>query len=343
MKKIPVIDGLRGLAVLMVVYQHTLADRFTTLFGTGVVVRYGLLGVTLFFILSGFVLYRPYLLGEREFNNWGDVIRFYKHRFWRLYPLFFIHVIIVSALVYNTSVDSLKSGALSLTLLSQFTSSNFYPAINAVIWTLVVEIMFSLVFPALIVMIRRYGYLLTSTMLFSVALAIRLVGTNFGSAHQNPVKDFFLARIDDFFIGMLICFAFYKRQEVIRLFRSWIILIPAAILFALGTWIWEFDINNQVNLYAAFVNNIIQLSFVLLILVALNQNWVATIFQNQILRACGIMCFSIYLWHNTLVGSTLKTGRPIDFVVYLLFTATISLISFVYFEKGNLRAALKTN
>jgi peptidoglycan/LPS O-acetylase OafA/YrhL len=107
-KKIGVINGLRGLAIIAVIYQHLLA-RFTPhgwhAFEIGSFnlslysfLSNGWLGVNLFFFLSGFVLYLPYSAGQRTMGSMVDVWSFYKHRWVRLMPLYYLNLLI--ALVF---------------------------------------------------------------------------------------------------------------------------------------------------------------------------------------------------------------------------------------------------
>ena len=95
-------NGLRGLSILAVIYHHMFAER--TPAGTGAIrvggltllpyapLANGFLGVNLFFILSGFVLYLPYASGRRTMARGEDYRRFYVHRFQRIMPLYYLFV-----------------------------------------------------------------------------------------------------------------------------------------------------------------------------------------------------------------------------------------------------------
>ena len=97
-KKLGFVDALRGIAVLMVLHSHILKPyelawsvNFAHQLGISTAIGFifitGGWGVQLFFILSGFVLFKPYFLQERSFESKKDVFDFYKRRFFRLYPL----------------------------------------------------------------------------------------------------------------------------------------------------------------------------------------------------------------------------------------------------------------
>src|SRR5580658_329062 len=85
------IDILRAFGVLGTIFQHTYFSRtnatvwFVQLGKHRVfpfIFANGWLGVSMFFLLSGFVLYRPTIATDS-----ASIWRFYKHRAWRLWPL----------------------------------------------------------------------------------------------------------------------------------------------------------------------------------------------------------------------------------------------------------------
>src|ERR1019366_5166991 len=98
MKRLAVINGLRGYAILGVIYFHLIGVFFNRpgwfTFSIGnlpvfplTYLGHGWLGVDLFFILSGFVLYLPYANGSRELKTKDHLWTFYKNRASRLLPL----------------------------------------------------------------------------------------------------------------------------------------------------------------------------------------------------------------------------------------------------------------
>ena len=85
------IDGLRAAACLMVVFAHGLTKPLSELIASlgaerasRFFVRIPGSGVELFFVLSGVVLLRPYLRGQKPFDAW----RYASRRFLRIYPAY---------------------------------------------------------------------------------------------------------------------------------------------------------------------------------------------------------------------------------------------------------------
>jgi peptidoglycan/LPS O-acetylase OafA/YrhL len=90
--RIPELDGLRGIAILLVLAHHAVFDAPThstllsRIFGVG---RMSWSGVDLFFVLSGFLI-GGILLDQRNSN--GFFKTFYLRRAFRILPLYFIVV-----------------------------------------------------------------------------------------------------------------------------------------------------------------------------------------------------------------------------------------------------------
>ncbi len=191
------IDGLRGVAILMVVYQHTLAtpisNWLTSRFGLDYpyIVANGWMGVGLFFMLSGFVLALPYFANVRRLESANDFQAYYRHRAMRLLPLFFFMAIISYLVLAAQGYDYPVSLGLTLSTTSMFTSSEFFPRINGSFWSLMVEIWFSVLFPLLLVMLQRYRWVFVILPVLLIAIGLRVAGAYFPFAdvHTNPVKD----------------------------------------------------------------------------------------------------------------------------------------------------------
>jgi len=92
---LPALDGVRGLAILMVLVHHFAAQTTVTTRLEGVVTRaltYGALGVDLFFILSGFLI-TGILYDSR--GQEGYFSRFYMRRVLRIFPLYYLVLAVV--------------------------------------------------------------------------------------------------------------------------------------------------------------------------------------------------------------------------------------------------------
>jgi peptidoglycan/LPS O-acetylase OafA/YrhL len=145
------LDGIRGVAFLLVFFSHSGLKQIVP----------GGFGVTVFFVLSGFLITT---LLRLEYQETGriDLKAFYLRRTFRILPLFYL--VLVSALILR--VAGQLSGSLDApAVVSQvFHFSNFYLIANGpdsvaggtiVLWSLAIEEHFYLVFPLVYGLIRR--------------------------------------------------------------------------------------------------------------------------------------------------------------------------------------------
>jgi len=154
---IAALDGVRALACISVISYHIhyfLAHTYnlTAELGTigALVTMSGYSGVTLFFVLSGFLLFMPYakaLLGD---NSWPSTRTFYLRRALRILPGYYVSLCLLIVLAHPEYLqpEHWKDTGLFLTFLMDSTSAT-YQQINGPFWTLAVEWQFYMLLPLL--------------------------------------------------------------------------------------------------------------------------------------------------------------------------------------------------
>lgn len=354
-QKIGAVNGFRGLAILMVILFHLLVP-FTSsapafpgeLDPNGllaIVAKHGFLGVNIFFVLSGFVLYLPYRTKKRAIDRLADFPHFYWHRAARLLPLYYTVVFVTVALHAKSAAGShawyLELGGLLSTLFI-FVPHGFMPPSNPVLWSVGVEIWFSLLFPLLILLVARFGIrrlLLLSVVICSafvvaghliavdrIGMFRPFVGGIFGSCYQ-------------FIFGMLVCDLYVKSRDSVSLRRfqsrgllpGLLLMIAAIYLKDNGPWAVSI-------LYAT----IFCAGFSLVLLAVLCGAWSANrLFEGWAIQVVGCMCYSIYAWHSIIMAEmippdtsslydTLRLSFP-----YLAITILLSVLSYRFIEYGH--------
>jgi peptidoglycan/LPS O-acetylase OafA/YrhL len=150
------IDGLRAVAVLVVVFGH-LGTRFTG----------GFIGVDVFFVISGYLISGMMMaeMARQEFSLAG----FYERRVRRIIPALAVMVAVVSVLVYRLFVPLETVGFAKSLLATLFSVSNFLfwresgyfdvasslkPLLHT--WSLAVEEQFYIFFPLFLLGLRRW-------------------------------------------------------------------------------------------------------------------------------------------------------------------------------------------
>jgi peptidoglycan/LPS O-acetylase OafA/YrhL len=155
------LDGLRGIAAFLIVLHHALTPNIAPLLNkyinpiAGEFYRQFMQsGVELFFVLSGVVLLRPYLGGQRKLNV-GD---YFFRRFKRIYPTYFFALLFGALVIwicntfptwYNAkSIDIVFSWKETFREAFIFSFNESY--YNKAWWSLQIEILFYLVVPLII-------------------------------------------------------------------------------------------------------------------------------------------------------------------------------------------------
>jgi peptidoglycan/LPS O-acetylase OafA/YrhL len=154
--QIPALDGLRGIAILLVVANHA-GNLIPSLHGWQ---RGGALGVDLFFVLSGFLI-TSLLLGEWDRRGTVSLRAFYRRRARRLLPALIL--LVGLAWIFSIAVDPRRSPQASLLALARLSYfGNFLVAFGGGLgtgfehlWSLAQEEQFYLLWPPLLVFLLR--------------------------------------------------------------------------------------------------------------------------------------------------------------------------------------------
>jgi peptidoglycan/LPS O-acetylase OafA/YrhL len=158
----PHLDGLRAVAVIMVVVVHAHIAAGSPTFAVfghdfSFIPRTGFYGVDLFFVLSGFLLARPWFAAELTGSPRPRLRTFWARRFLRVAPAYFVSIAVVLVLFAPSQVQPASlQGTLGLLNVGShllffhgylpLATQNFNGA-NGVYWTLTVEMTFYLLLP----------------------------------------------------------------------------------------------------------------------------------------------------------------------------------------------------
>jgi len=229
-RRIRSIEGARGIAALAVVGYHL--NRLGNL-GLGnlggdhsVLYRFGWLGVPLFFLLSGFLLFRPFAHALLFEERWPNVRRYARSRFLRIFPAYWVVVtltIVEPAGLYgqlhaSNRPTSVWHAVANYTLIYLPLR---VPAVVTVAWTLCIEIAFYAVLPFFALGARRLVIGTASANRRGVRLAL-LLAPSFPISYlwlahagdSRPLPIWLPGYLDEFAIGMLLAIALELRPEI---------------------------------------------------------------------------------------------------------------------------------
>jgi peptidoglycan/LPS O-acetylase OafA/YrhL len=223
----PELDYLRGLACLMVLFFHYLA-RGPKAGWTGQahfpwaegVAMYGHYGVQLFFMISGFVIYKS--------ATGRTVGAFAKARFWRLYPAYWVGILITTAFVLLTQTSgfqvSLRDFLWNFTMFQSWAKAK---SVDGAYWSLMVEMLFYIYIGIAIYLgLIRRTYLIVSGWLMICALNVGL--------RSFWIDTLFLAQWGAFFSIGILC---YRLREGDKSPLLKCLLLIAILLACLRTYV----------------------------------------------------------------------------------------------------------
>ncbi|MEP3890435.1 MAG: acyltransferase [Hellea sp.] len=331
---IPGLDGLRAIAVLIVMVAHLGFEHIVP----------GGFGVTVFFFISGFLITRL-LLAESEKSGIG-LKNFYARRFVRLYPallfmLFGTVAIYGLAGIGGPSGAELTAGVFYFTNIFQvFTRATtdtlpFMPWTH--LWSLAVEEHFYLIFPAFMFLCRK-NWKRAAAILIVILAAVPLWRAFIMFGTELPFADYNYmmtdARFDSLAWGCLLSVLLHLKGNL-KVFKPLLGLIPTAIAGA--AIIASFLIRDETFRYTLRFTLQGAALFVLVLnfyyLKALN--FAVSMMEWKWLAWVGQVSYALYLWHvpiYDLVHRAMDRG-PMSLLVTTVASFALAAISFYIVEK----------
>jgi len=351
--RLPALDGLRGIAVLLVmVYHFSSAWPFADSLLDAAYARasaVGWVGVDLFFVLSGFLI-TGILYDSRE--RAGYFTSFYARRVLRIFPLYYAFVLLVLPLAAQLIAAN------PARVLAIFGASrewylgyavNFMVALHgwkstvlqtAHLWSLAVEEQFYLLWPPLVLLLSRRALLRTSAALVVLALLAR-VALRLGGAGEVPAYVLPFARMDALLLGAMVALAVREMGSVAPLARRAPRVLAASGMVA-GVTLGAAPA--RVSWASPWVQTIgltaIAVFFAALLVTAVaapeTSRWGRAL-RAPSLRTFGKYSYALYIFHPLVVAVLQATGWGADRFaalgvgtqvgVHLMFTAFATLVS----------------
>lgn len=306
------LTGLRAIAALQVVFYHFGTHAFA---GAPSLLRAlqqtGHAAVSLFFVLSGFVLVYNY--GEGAISR----RRFWRARFARVYPLYALIVLVEIGLLASQRASARTIAAATVGDLLGLQA--WIPAItnvgNVPGWSVSVELFFYLVFPFVALRPRRP---LVAVALFCVAaLATAALPSLVAGDAATFAKVSPLMRLPEFLVGVALGRAFAMRRLASP--TAWSLVAVAGVLATSLAW-------PLVPRY--FIHALLLPSYALLIYAVASGGAVAALLSRPTMRALGDASYALYLLQMPLfqlVGNDYYWRWP----TLVAFAALLSLIAWV--------------
>jgi peptidoglycan/LPS O-acetylase OafA/YrhL len=322
MKRIPTLDGWRGIAILLVLVDHAiLATRRNNAETTGQH------GVTIFFVLSGFLI-TTRLMREKEETGRNDLRQFYIRRFFRLMPCAW-GFLLFSLIPAMQSPE--RSGALANIISALFFFRNYAHLfasdfqLTGHFWSLSIEEQFYLAWPSLMIVLGMH-----KARWFAVAGAAAIAFYRF--AHWSSIESqppFFRdgthIRADALLIG---CAMALFLPSIRRWLRTWM-----AIPLLAGLVMCMMRYYSLVPLHESAIIAL------LLAVTASSRSAFFRILDWKPLTFLGTISYSLYVWQQPF--AIMVHGRFMQPFAAVAMLFGVALISYYFLEEPSVKLGHK--
>lgn len=335
------INGLKGLAILSVVFYHLFDLLKLANLSENTLFDGGFLGVDIFFVISGFLICGSVLnkLSTGDFS----VFSFYKRRFIRIVPPLLLVCLFTLILGYFLLIPDVYRElnveiANALIFIGNFRFANLggYFALDSSdklllhTWYLCVTIQFYIIFPIIVLLIKKiFGIQKLSLSLFFVFIFTLVVSV---IASRNG-KGYLLTqcRIFELFFGAVVyCYKDVIYEKVFKRYLNFslygeiigiLLLVISVFTVKLENGIWSVD------------TSILTLIATALVILSNNKKSLLDFYPLFIL---GKSSYSLYLWHWPLFIFALRCGfadSPLKIVCVLVTVIFFTFVSYFLCEK----------
>ena len=354
---VPTLDGLRGLAILLVMGSHFF-------FNVGVF-RLGWIGVDLFFVLSGYLITSMFI---RHAFSRRLVGIFYRNRVLRILPLylaFILFFLIASYLLPASKTELLLASSTKYFWLKHFlfvqnwiyvfgaSEALLYTPL-AHLWSIAIEEQFYIFFPLIIYIINkiRYKFIFIAAGILLVILFRSLEFYQHGmQVTQQHYQYNTFYRLDTFLAGVLLAYLLRDIRDSKYLNKIFRLLLAASFSMYIFMVVYYNSMLSDNPSIITIGYTVIAIMFMSLIYFTVQQKTklLEKIFTNRFLVFSGKISYGLYIFHvpfyfidytllHNYFGFLLTWGN--EKIVSVIFSSAligivylISYVSYTYFER----------
>jgi peptidoglycan/LPS O-acetylase OafA/YrhL len=312
--RIPTLDGWRGIAIILVLFDHTMNAIWKNVDSSWM--RTGQHGVTLFFVLSGF------LITSNLLNGPINLKRCYIRRVFRLMPVAWTYLaalLLINTRVHFVSVSAVVSSLLFYRnfVITPFGSSTWH------FWSLSLEEQFYLVWPPVLLLAgARYSRWIAITAISGCALYRWVFWSSYNKDAFNCQTQ---VRADALLIGCLMALLLRDPEFRTRI-KKWsrILALPAicVVAYCIGNFIYLPPLLESASMALLLAASALHAKSVFA--KPLNWRWLSQL---------GVISYSVYVWQELFM--LIARGES-DFGRLLLlgcFLPICALGSYIYLER----------
>lgn len=309
---IGVLDGIRAVAILVIVWYHLWQQSWLMPIVGPVnldwLPRNGSILVDMMILLSGFCLFLPYaremVYGERA-QSTSD---FYIKRVARIMPSYYVAVII--ALVVGIALGGFVNLANILGdllphlifLHNWFIVSTQATQLNAVLWTVAVEVQFYLFFPLIVKCFRRKPIATYLVLVLIGLVSSWLIGHNYAHINQAYWVNNTFTFASVYANGILGAYAYVWMTRDRKRNRGEAIFFTALAIACL--WLYKIMCSHRMSYISEtkwqvdyrYLLSLLNMAFIISTIFAVR--WFRLIWDNRVMKFLAEISFNLYIWHQ---------------------------------------------
>jgi peptidoglycan/LPS O-acetylase OafA/YrhL len=330
-----VLDGIRALAVTLVILDHSvIRQRFP---GSAV-------GVDVFFVLSGFLI-TTLLIREHDERGTISLKKFYARRTLRIWPALYVFLIFFGLWAVTVASPAARDSALRslpwiATFTANITAANGQPVYFSAghTWSLGVEEQFYIVWPCLLLLIfllaRNRRQIVISTLVLAAASAVALLAMTFAGVGWRRLFNGTDMRAEELLVGAAAgMWLVWRRPKIPSRLAASVVVVWLATLALVSLTA------SPVGRAFYVCESAIAITTAAVLLIATSgppPRLLHVAFANRQAQWVGRISYSVYLWHvpvAVLANRWYQPGNHVRTVGLLMFTivGALALASCSYY------------
>lgn len=341
-RSIPSLDGLRGLSILLVLAAHfyNATQGHMPNSPLWVILSNGALGVSIFFVLSGFLI-TSILLKEWDRSESISIYHFYQRRFFRIFPAFYFFLAVLAILSFGGWMEitryDLWAAGLYVWDYSPFSHSW---ALDHT-WSLSIEEQFYILWPTVLLLCLRRGGRRAAVKLCVVLIALSplfriityLTGNHYLAGHLYFMLH---TRLDALMCGCLVALLWGNEViDKISTLPARVIAMASVFLFCVSPLLTHYLGGKYIYIVGFSLESLL-IAVVMIWLVKNKASLAGRALNYPLLAHVGVISYSLYLWQEPFLHERSHSflGSKLVNVVLLFLCAEFS---YFFIEKTFLR------
>lgn len=335
------LDGVRGMAALMVMWFHFNWPQGSFLLnGIKKTATFGQTGVTLFFVLSGFLITRILLVGKNDPHYFSN---FYIRRSLRIFPLYYLFLVLfyfALPFIQHTPIAPFNEQVYYWTYLQNFCDTFGWKTIGPKhFWSLAVEEHFYLFWPLVIFYLDHKNIKRVIVSLVGLSLLLRIVLLHNGYG----VFFFTFTNLDALSLGALMAVLESEGKLHGRFNRAFLKVVAfGGFPVMIGLWMIYGGAGNIV-IQAIKPLFIVSFYYWVICSVVLSRpgDLLNRFFSSRFLVFTGKISYGLYVFHplvyELLAGTPLGRSTPVYLGSCVVISFGVAILSFNLYEKQFLK------